>query len=181
MSSETGRRPALTPTSNGMTPAMPSESSASRHGETAISPKGPASSNPNVEIVRAIYEAWAKHGLEAGLRYLDPDVEWDMSRRLVDPGVYRGPEGVRRYVRGVREAYSGMGYELEEVLDAGDKVVALLVFRGEGRASGAAVQARIANLWTLRDRKVIRMQYFGDREEALAAAGLRGANQAAPS
>jgi ketosteroid isomerase-like protein len=63
-----------------------------------------------------------------------------------------------------------MGNELEELLDAGDQVVALLTFRGEGRSSGAAVEARIANVWTLHEGKVVRMQYFGDREEALAAA-----------
>lgn len=138
-------------------------------------------SGENVEVVRAIYDAWAHHGLEAGLRYLDPDVEWDLSRRQVDPGIYRGLEGVREYVRGIRESYSGMGSELEELVEAGDKVVALLIFRGEGRSSGAAVEARIANVWTLREGKVVRMQYFGDREEALAAAGLRGANPGAPS
>jgi ketosteroid isomerase-like protein len=126
----------------------------------------------NVEVVRAIYEAWAKHGLEAGLRYLDDGVEWDLSRRQLDPGIYRGREGVREYVREAREAYSRMGNELEGLFEAGDKVVALLIFRGTGRSSGAAVQARIANVWTLREGKVIRMEYFGNREEALAAAGL---------
>jgi ketosteroid isomerase-like protein len=131
--------------------------------------------------VRAIYEAWAQHGLEAGLRYMDPAVEWDVSRRLADPAIYRGHEGVRDYVRGIREAYSGMGSELEELFEAGDQVVALLTFRGKGRSSGAAVEARIANVWTLRDGKVTRMQYFGDREEALAAAGVRRANPPTPS
>jgi ketosteroid isomerase-like protein len=138
-----------------------------------------AISKRNVEVVRAIYEAWAQHGLEAGLRYLEPGVVWDVSRRLVDPGVYRGHEGVRDYVRGIRKAYSGMGSEHEDLLEAGDKVVALLTFRAEGRSSGAAVQTRIANVWTLRDEKVVRMEYFGDREEALAAAGVRGANSRA--
>jgi ketosteroid isomerase-like protein len=143
--------------------------------------KGSGISEQNVEVVRAIYEAWAQHGLEAGLRYLDPGVEWDLSRRAVDPGVYRGHDGVRDYVRGIREAYAGMGSTVEDVVDAGDKVVALLVFHGEGRKSGATVQARIANVWTLRHGKVVRMQYFGDREEALAAAGLPGHNARAPS
>jgi hypothetical protein len=50
--------------------------------------------------------------------------------------------------------------------------VALLIFRATGRSSGAAVQARIANVWTLREGKVIRMDYFGNREEGWAAAGL---------
>ena len=138
-------------------------------------------SQENIEIVRAIYEAWAQKGLKAGLRYLDPGVEWDVSRRRVDPGVYRGHEGVRDYVRGIRDAYSGMASELEELLEAGDKVVAVITFRAKGRSSGATVQARVANVWTLREGKVVRIEYFGDREEALAAAGLRRANPPAGS
>ncbi len=60
------------------------------------------------------------------------------------------------------------------MLDAGEKVVALLVVRGQGTLSGAAVEVPMAHVLTLRDGKVHRIEYFGDRAEALKAVGLEG-------
>jgi hypothetical protein len=51
-------------------------------------------------------------------------------------------------------------------------VVAVVLRHARGRASGVDVEAPLALLWTLRDRKVIRVAWFGSRAEALEAAGL---------
>jgi hypothetical protein len=45
-------------------------------------------------------------------------------------------------------------------------------FRGRGRASGAEVEGRHFEVYTVRDRKVIRVEEFSERGEALEAAGL---------
>jgi ketosteroid isomerase-like protein len=62
--------------------------------------------------------------------------------------------------------------EPEELIDAGDQVVAFVRVHGRGKGSGAAVDARIAQVWTIRSERAIRLEYYGDRTEALKAAGL---------
>jgi ketosteroid isomerase-like protein len=56
--------------------------------------------------------------------------------------------------------------------DAGDRIVTVYSYRGRGRLSGLPVEELFATVWTLRDRKVVRVQWFIEREEALEAAGL---------
>ena len=57
-------------------------------------------------------------------------------------------------------------------IDAGDQVVAVIHEREVGRASGARVEASHLAVWTLADGKVVRLQTFLDRQEALEAVGL---------
>jgi len=54
----------------------------------------------------------------------------------------------------------------------GDRVVAFVRVEGVGAKSGIAVQARIAHVHTFRDGKVIRVESFEDRDEALRVAGI---------
>ena len=89
----------------------------------------------------------------------------------LDP-VYRGHEGVRRYWRDYLSAFERLDFELEELVDASGRILAVVRERAVGRASGIAFEARIFAVWTLRDGKITRMQGFRDREEALEAAGL---------
>jgi ketosteroid isomerase-like protein len=104
-----------------------------------------------------------------------PDVEWDI-RDSSSPmaGIYHGRDAVREFYRRWAGAFSDWSYELDEIFEAGEKVVAFVTERGHGRGSGAEVTMRRANVWTFRDGLVVRFQSFGDREAALAAAGLEG-------
>ena len=63
--------------------------------------------------------------------------------------------------------------EVEELIDAGDEVVAVIREREVGRASGVPVETTHLAVWTLADGKVVQMQMFDDRQQALEAAGLR--------
>ena len=62
--------------------------------------------------------------------------------------------------------------DLEEVIDAGEQIVSVIVSRGRGRASGAEVEQRHHGVWTFRDGKIVRVAWLGTREEALESAGL---------
>ena len=61
----------------------------------------------------------------------------------------------------------------EEFVDSGDRVVATVHLRGRGRGSGVEIDARFYEVYTLRDGKIVRMDQFTERSEALEAAGLR--------
>jgi ketosteroid isomerase-like protein len=133
-------------------------------------------SQENVEIVRRMYEARLRND-PAMFDALDPEIELHPDPEAYWVGVnrtYRGYDGLSEYMRAVYEAFEDYRPEVERFLDAGDKVVTLAVEHGRGRDSGAEVQsARTAHVWTLRNRKAIRLDLYIDRERALEALGLR--------
>jgi ketosteroid isomerase-like protein len=70
------------------------------------------------------------------------------------------------------EAWESSETAVEEVIGVGDRVFVMARFRGRGRASGAEVEGRHFEVYTVRARKVIRVEEFSERGEALEAAGL---------
>jgi ketosteroid isomerase-like protein len=58
------------------------------------------------------------------------------------------------------------------LLDAGgNHVITLVTRRGRGRVSGAEVERQLALVWTLRDARVVRVEWFPTAEEARRAVG----------
>ena len=129
-------------------------------------------SQENVEIVRRYYEATNKGEHDSVAELMAPDIELDASRRRIEPGVWRGREEVLEAARKVRDAWQSLSVEPEELIPVGDRVVALVLNTARGKASGAAVESRTGQVWTVRDGKLVRFEYFGTPEEALEAVGL---------
>ena len=131
-------------------------------------------SEENVEIIRNVF-AMIDRGDAQAWDLLPPDFVIDLSRRLIDPVVLRGPDEMRAFYRDLDASWAdGARVEVEELIDAGDKVLVLIRFSGRGKTSGAEVEALVWNLWTFRDGEPVRWTYFGeDRAEALEAARLR--------
>jgi ketosteroid isomerase-like protein len=133
-------------------------------------------SRENVEVVRSVYEAAARRDSSTVLELYDEDIELDNSRLDVVgvSGTYRGHDGLRRFFREWHEAWSGIEYDFDELIDAGgERVISVVTRRGRGRASGAEAELPLALVWTIRDGKVVRVVWFRSREEALEAGGLR--------
>jgi ketosteroid isomerase-like protein len=131
-------------------------------------------SQENVEIVRRAYEAMNNREFSLAPELLDPDVEFDLSRNILNPDVYRGYEGFERLVGVIEDVWNDFRFEPQELIDAGDHVVAGVTISGKGRASGVETQMHVFNIWTLRQRKVVRLAGgYRERAEALKAAGLQ--------
>ena len=136
-------------------------------------------SQENVEIVRALLEDFAHRQHERAFELYDPEIEWDASRMVVGlpdaAGVYHGHEGVRAYWRNWLSAWSDLDFEIQDVVDAGDAVVALSRNQRQwGRHSGIVTEVQPYGLvFTIRDGKVVRWRAYPDQDSALEAAGLR--------
>ena len=131
-------------------------------------------SQENAEFVRNVFSMIARGATEAW-DLVSPDFVFDFSRRLIDPVVLRGPDAMRAFYRDLDAAWAdGASVDVEELIDAGDKVLVLIRFGGRGKVSGADVEARVWSLWAFRDGKPVSWTYFGeDRAAALEAAGLK--------
>jgi hypothetical protein len=62
---------------------------------------------------------------------------------------------------------------IEQLTDAGDRVIARLHVSYHGAKSGADGDRRFTQIATYRDRKLILLEYFLDHAQALEAVGLR--------
>jgi ketosteroid isomerase-like protein len=118
----------------------------------------------NVEIVRRFLVL----GLDEALAYVDPGIVWNP----VEESSAQGPEAVRASTERWKSEWDDYEVIPEELVDLGDRVVAAIRFRARGRASGIAVDARLYDVFTLRDGKIIRMDQFSERSEALEAVRL---------
>ena len=130
----------------------------------------------NLEVVRRVLEAQARGDEAAIFALYDEDIEWDASRTggaVAGLGVLRGHDGVRTWFRAWYEGFEDVEYYIEELIDAGEHVVAGVGQRGRGRSSGAPAVMTLYGIWTVRDGKVVGIRWFATRDEALEAVGLR--------
>ena len=132
-------------------------------------------SEENLELMRRVIDLIDAEGFEAALPvFLDvahADVEWREDPAWPGSGHYRGVEQVQQVILDRMDTLD-FDQETEELIPAGDKVVALVRWRMRGRASGAQGELSMAMVWTVREQAVAKIQFFLDRAEALAAAGL---------
>ncbi len=128
-------------------------------------------SQKNLEIVRRVYEAMNARDFEAFDELADQDAEWIPDSR-VGEGPVRGRESVLRFFTDRAEMFSEVRTEVERLWDRDDRVLAFIRVTGRGRQSEAPFDLRVGHLWTIRDGLVVRGEGYGNRDEALEAAGL---------
>ena len=128
-------------------------------------------SQENVEMVRAVIDAFSRGDWESALKDTAPNVELDLSRALgPQRGVYRGEE-VRRALSEFYEGWESVRIEPHEFIEVDEHVVVPWTAHMVGR-DGIEVQARTTWTYTFRDGTVERITIYQERQEALEAVGL---------
>jgi len=131
-----------------------------------------APQNDNVRLLLRMYELWDAQDLDGLLELLDPEFEWVNPSYAVHPGIRRGHQGMAQVMDNLRDSFEAQTRVLGEVEDLGDRVLWHTIFRARGRDSGAQIEVEEQHLWTLRDGRILRIQWFHDADEARRAAGL---------
>jgi|SRR5271166_5338081 len=125
-------------------------------------------SQENVNVVRQAWDAHARHENESAFRLYDPQIEIHDGLGVV----YRGVVGVREFFREYFEVMVDRSVEIEEWIDAGDEVIAVMHSWGRGKRSGVPVESHSFHVWTVREGKLARLRIYQERSEALEAVGL---------
>ena len=125
-------------------------------------------SQENVERARNTIDAYRRGDYVAASRWLAPDVVWEVGQEL--PA--HGPAAVRELWKRWDNEWEELETVADEILDAGDKVVLAIRYRGRGRGSGIEVSDRLFEVHTFRDGQCVSKVDFANRAEALEAAGL---------
>lgn len=116
----------------------------------------PASLTEDVDVVRAIYAAFAARDLEGALDFVDPDCEIHLegtARAAGRTGPYRGHDGLRQYFADVERVW----HEFE--VQAGDfrTVPGSVIVMGtvSGRSGDQQIRRRAMWSWKLRDGRAV--------------------------
>ena len=130
-------------------------------------------SRENVEIVRLAYEAANRADFETADSYVHPEIEFHTYGHSPEAGVYRGKEAVRKYNEGLFGQFKSIRFEVEELVDAGDRVVVVTTQHAVPKGGQAEMNVHVVEVWTIRDGLLAERRSYSTRAEALEAAGLR--------
>ena len=100
---------------------------------------------------------------------LAPDFELHGRPDVPDAKTYRGREESKEFWRMLQEVFSELRWEPMEFTDLGQVVVVETRLVARGRGSDLRVEADETDVFWFRDGKVVRVQGFATKEEALAA------------
>jgi ketosteroid isomerase-like protein len=125
----------------------------------------------NLELIRAGFAAHNSGDLDALTRVYDEDAVFE----TLLLGTHRGKEAIRLIYEENQKTLSGYTVDPVELIEAGDRVVAVAQVSGVGQASQIAMEERdqFAFVFTIKNGRVVREQAFRNKQEALEAAGLR--------
>jgi ketosteroid isomerase-like protein len=128
---------------------------------------------PDVDIAQLVRDddinaRW----VEAVTSVFHSDFECVMMSATEGPTTYVGLDGLRDAWLDWTAPWAAYRTEIEQLIDAGDRVVVLVrdfARREEGPYEVAFIGAAV---WTVRHGKVVRVEFIPDRARALEAAGL---------
>jgi limonene-1,2-epoxide hydrolase len=141
-------------------------------------------SQENVELVRGLIPP-PDTDIASLLR---DETLFEQTRAALEPLIHSGVESVAVWqggathtgIEGFRamwldwlEPWATYHVSVDELIDAGDRVVVLVRDRGRRDDMDAEVEISGGSVWEVRDGRIVRVEFCGNRDEALEAAGLR--------
>ena len=127
----------------------------------------------NVEVVRRSYEKFEETGeIPWEMFHFDIEVR-DHDLPDVIGEVFRGHEGYARWIAIWDDAWEEYEVKPTDLVDAGDdQVIAVFILRAKGKGSGVETERENAVVYTVKDGKVSRCDYYGEVENAFEDAGV---------
>ena len=126
----------------------------------------------NLEVVQALAEAWRVSDRDAWMAAWDEDAEFYPLRSQLEGHGYPGRAGLREFWAAWDHDWEWARFLVDEILDAGDQVVALAHFNALGKASGVELDYPIGIVLRIQRGLVVYARFYSDAAEALEAAGL---------
>lgn len=128
--------------------------------------------DPDLEIAKRMFDAWNSGNVDRMTEFWSDDGDWiwEDAPEIPDARVVRGREQVEEHLRGVIGLMGEMEIKVEELVDLGDEVLAVIRFNVHGAQSGIELDVPAFQLLRFENGRVRRYRMFMDREQALRAA-----------
>jgi ketosteroid isomerase-like protein len=129
-----------------------------------------------ITALREAYAAFNRGDMDAAVASLDPQIQWVEPAEFPGGGTYHGRDAVKGYLEQSRAAGVEVISEPKRFITAGDRVVVFVDARVRRKGSEEWQEVRLADVYTIRDGKLVAMRAFADRQEALRWAGVEGSS-----
>src|SRR5919108_5486346 len=100
-----------------------------------------------LDIARQAHRALSEADVEALVALCAPDFRLDMSDRVLNPAVYEGHGGIRRFYSEVTEVWETFTWDPVDLEEINDLVLVQVHSTGKGRQSGLELDRRSAMVW----------------------------------
>jgi ketosteroid isomerase-like protein len=129
----------------------------------------------DVELIKRMYRAWNSGDIVALVDAFaaDVDVRPALGAFLAST-VYRGHEGVAAWYEETYEPWAELYAEPQRFIDAGERTVVVAALRARVPGGQVDVEGEIAQVVTVRDGKIVRLDGYEEPEAAFAAVGASG-------
>jgi ketosteroid isomerase-like protein len=132
-------------------------------------------SKENVDALRRSNQAFNNGDLDQAPELWHPEAVYhELPGTPLDTAeVRKGLDEIRASLKAYVAEFPDFRSEIDELVDAGDKVVCVQRWSGSGRGSGLSVELEEVIVFTFENGKVIEGRVYPDRASAPGAAGLR--------
>ena len=131
--------------------------------------------NTSAEIVKGLYDSFAKGDVPAVLGTLDPNIEWREADNspYADHNPYIGPAAIAEGVfHRVVTDIENFTVSPRHIIGGSDIIVVEGRYTGTIRSTGRRLNAQFAHVWELRNDKIVRFQQYTDTRQWADAAGF---------
>lgn len=119
------------------------------------------SESANTAVVRRFYANLGSP--EILMQIFSPSIRWEIVAGFPYGGVYEGVEAVFHDFFGrFFQDFEDWRPEMSELIDGGDRVIALGTYSGRAKATGKTVTAAFVHVWTLDGGVLVRLQQCAD-------------------
>jgi ketosteroid isomerase-like protein len=130
-------------------------------------------SQKNVTVVRDAFRTFNTQGIDAALSFFGHHLVWYTTDRWVDDSAYRGHDGMRRLTAAFTENFDDLRFEVHDLRDAQDRVVALIHMTGRIKGSESPISQRVGLVVSdFRLTTFGEVRAYATWQEALKSAGL---------
>ncbi len=128
----------------------------------------------NHALIKGLYDAFSVGDIGDVMARMSPQIVWNEAESFpyADGNPYVGPEAVAKgvFARCASE-WDGFGVEIDEIIDAGDTIIALGRYVGAYKATRRSMRAQLVHVWRIADGKAVRFQQYADTAQVARVIG----------
>jgi len=131
-------------------------------------------SKENVAVVKGIYDAFSVGDVPGVLGRMAPGIVWNEAENFpyADRNPYVGPQAIAEGVfMRIGAEWDGFAVVPEEILDAGDTIIALGRYLGSFKATGKKQSTQMVHVWRIKDGKAVQFQQYADTLQVARVTG----------
>jgi ketosteroid isomerase-like protein len=125
----------------------------------------------NLDVVRRSFQAFNARDVDELVSLSTPDCEWLPFRAQLEGIVYRGHEGIRRFVSDVDDDWERYQIEPVEFHEGGERVAVVGRVRALGRGGSVRIDSMAGFVFELRRAQIARITSYSNSDAAVEALG----------